>query len=79
MSNICLNFFKKTLTQTNVFAIVILKEGVIHMKKKILSYGGLILFYSVISMGVLLLNMRFSYLNEKTTVNYNEAYMAVNK
>lgn len=49
------------------------------MKKKFLEYGGLILFYSIIIMGVLLLNIRFSYLNEKTIVNYNEAYMAVNK
>lgn len=49
------------------------------MKKTILNYGGLILFYAVIIMGVLLLNMRFSYLNESTTVNYNEAYMAMNK
>ena len=49
------------------------------MKKNFLNYGGLILFYSVIIMGVLLLNMRFSYLNENTTVNYSEEYMAVNR
>ena len=49
------------------------------MKKSIVNYGGLILFYAVILAGVLLLNLRFSYLNEKSTTNYSEAYMAVNK
>lgn len=49
------------------------------MKKRFLNYGGLILFYSVIIIGVLLLNLRFSYLNEETTVNYSEQYMAVNR
>ena len=49
------------------------------MKKIMINYGGLIMFYLVIVVGVLLLNLRFSYLNENTTVNYSEEYMAVNR
>lgn len=45
------------------------------MKKMFLNFGGLILFYSVIILGVLLLNLRFSYLN---SVEGNSTYMAVN-
>lgn len=49
------------------------------MKKRIINYGGLVLFYVVIIMGILLLNMRFSYLNENTITDNNESYMAINK
>jgi len=49
------------------------------MKKTLLNIGGVILFYSVIVVGVLLLNMRFSYLNEIDNNNLNESYIAMNK
>ena len=41
------------------------------MKKMLSRFGGLILFYSVIVLGVLLLEVRFSYLNELADDNYN--------
>lgn len=49
------------------------------MKKTLMNIGGLVLFYSVIVIGVLLLNLRFSYINEISTKNINETYMAMNK
>ena len=48
------------------------------MKKKLVNVGGIILFYSVIVFGVLLLNLRFTYLNEINN-NVNENYIAMNK
>lgn len=50
------------------------------MKKKLMNVGGIILFYSVIIFGVLLLNLRFSYLNEiNSENNINNSYLAMNK
>lgn len=49
------------------------------MKKTLKNFGGLVLFYSVIIIGVLLLNIRFSYLNEITGDNINETYIAMNQ
>jgi len=48
------------------------------MKKRLINIGGLILFYSVIVTGVLLLNLRFSYLNDINNKNV-ETYIAMNK
>lgn len=48
------------------------------MKKTLNNIGGLILFYSVIVIGVLLLNMRFSYLNAVNTENIGNTYIAMN-
>lgn len=48
------------------------------MKKKLENVGGIILFYSVIVFGVLLLNLRFTYLNEINN-NINDNYIAMNK
>lgn len=48
------------------------------MKKTLVNFGGIILFYSVIIVGVLLLNMRFSYLNEINNNNLTENYIAMN-
>lgn len=39
------------------------------MKNAVLNYGGLVIFYLVIIIGVLLLNMRFSYINEIQSLN----------
>lgn len=44
------------------------------MKKTLKNFGGIILFYSVIVFGVLLLNIRFSYLNK---LNQNGNYIAM--
>jgi len=49
------------------------------MKKRLMNCGGLILFYSVIVAGVLLLNLRFSHLNDLNNTNNNETYIAMNK
>lgn len=49
------------------------------MKKTLMNIGGLILFYSVIIGGVLLLNMRFSYLNNLESEKINDTYIAMNK
>jgi len=56
-----------------------MKEGVIYMKKTLINIGGLLLFYSVIVFGVLLLNMRFSHLNNITNERINDTYIAMNK
>lgn len=49
------------------------------MKKTLKNIGGLILFYSVIFFGVLLLNLRFSYLNNVLDDNdSNINYIAMN-
>lgn len=37
------------------------------MKKTLLKYKGAILFYSILVCGILLLNVRFDYLNEHQT------------
>lgn len=44
------------------------------MKKMLKDFGGIILFYSVIILGVLLLNIRFSYLNK---LDQNGKYIAM--
>lgn len=49
------------------------------MKKRLENVGGIILFYSVIVFGVLLLNLRFTYLNEINNNNVNDNYIAMNK
>jgi len=49
------------------------------MKKTLINIGGLLLFYSVIVFGVLLLNMRFSHLNNITNERINDTYIAMNK
>lgn len=41
------------------------------MKKNLMHFGGLILFYAVIIFGVLLLEIRFAYLNELQNNNNN--------
>jgi len=48
------------------------------MKKTILNFGGIILFYSIIIVGVLLLNQRFAYLNSISNNNVNNSYVAMN-
>ena len=35
------------------------------MKKVLINYGGLLLFYGVIVLGIILINIRFNYLNDK--------------
>lgn len=49
------------------------------MKEKLMDFGGLILFYSVIILGVLLLNLRFAQLNKANDINNSETYIAMNK
>lgn len=49
------------------------------MKKTLENVGGIILFYSVIIIGVLLLNMRFEHLNNVNNNQINESYIAMNK
>ena len=49
------------------------------MKEKLMDFGGLILFYSVIILGVLLLNLRFSQLNKANDINNSETHIAMNK
>lgn len=49
------------------------------MKRKLMNVGGIILFYSVLVFGVLLLNLRFSYLNKNIETNINNSYIAMNK
>ena len=48
------------------------------MKKTLTDIGGLILFYAVIIIGVLLLNLRFAHLNNSKIININENYIAMN-
>jgi len=55
------------------------KEGVIYMKKTLTNMGGLILFYLVIIIGVLLLNLRFKHLNDIEKIEINNNYIAMNK
>ncbi len=45
------------------------------MKKKLIDFGGLILFYFVLIVGVLLLNLRFSYINDNPKYN---SYVGIN-
>lgn len=49
------------------------------MKERLMNIGGLILFYSVIIGGVLLLNLRFSHLNNINNGSGNNTYIAMNK
>ncbi len=44
------------------------------MKKTLKNFGGLILFYLVIIMGILLLNLRFNYLNKVKNLESNNIY-----
>ena len=48
------------------------------MKKTLKNYGGLILFYSVLIIGVMLLDMRFEYLNNLRNSSINNNIMAMN-
>lgn len=41
------------------------------MKKTLCKFGGLIIFYTIIVVGVLLLNLRFSYLNNNPEISFN--------
>ncbi len=49
------------------------------MKKILANVGGLLLFYSVIIIGVLILNQRFSYLNGLERANNNSVYITMNE
>jgi len=49
------------------------------MKKTLTNMGGLILFYLVIIIGVLLLNLRFKHLNDIEKIEINNNYIAMNK
>lgn len=49
------------------------------MKKTLTNIGGLILFYSVIIFGVLLLNLRFEHLNNIENYDLDNNYIAMNK
>ena len=49
------------------------------MKKTLTNIGGLILFYSVIIFGILLLNLRFEYLNNIKAIELENNYIAMNK
>lgn len=49
------------------------------MKKTLENIGGFILFYLVIVFGILLLNMRFSYLNSTKNVGNCNNCVAMNK
>ena len=66
---IFLKIIKMRLIQTNVFDNIELKERVIIMKKALINLGGIIIFYSVIVFGVIILNVRFSHLNNKDLSN----------
>ncbi len=49
------------------------------MKNIVKKFGGLILFYSVIVFGVLLLNQRFAELNELNNNDEYHDYVAMNQ
>ena len=59
------------LIQTNVSDMIRMKEGVRFMRKKLINVGVVILFYSVIIFGVILLNYRMSYLNKLDNTGSN--------
>lgn len=44
------------------------------MKKIIVNYGGIILFYLFLILCIVLLNARFSYLNSNVSKNYSYSY-----
>lgn len=48
------------------------------MKKTLTNIGGLILFYMVIVFGILLLNLRFSHLNNDVNLDIDNNYIAMN-
>ena len=54
------------------------KEGAIFMREKLMDFGGIILFYFVIILGVLLLNLRFAESNTINAKNKSETYIAMN-
>lgn len=49
------------------------------MKKTLTNIGGLLLFYAVIIIGVLFLNLRFAHLNSNAKTIESENYIAMNK
>ncbi|MBQ6687584.1 MAG: hypothetical protein IJN03_03580 [Bacilli bacterium] len=49
------------------------------MKKFMVKNFGVILFYGIIVLGVLVLNFRFSYLNNNTKNINNQSTIALNK
>lgn len=49
------------------------------MKKTLTNIGGLVLFYLVIIIGILLLNMRFEHLNNSEKSEINNNYIAMNE
>lgn len=53
------------LTRTIVWYKIKTERGVKNMKKTLLKYKGAILFYSILVCGILLLNVRFDYLNHQ--------------
>ena len=48
------------------------------MKKTFVNVGGLVIFYTIIIVGVLLLNQRFSVLNDNIDSETNNYYIAMN-
>ena len=48
------------------------------MREKLMDFGGIILFYFVIILGVLLLNLRFAEANTINAKNKSETYIAMN-
>ena len=48
------------------------------MKKSLVNVGGLLLFYSIIIGGIVLLNLRFSHLNTLNNSNINNTQIAMN-
>ena len=49
------------------------------MKEKLIDIGGIILFYLMIVLGVLLLNSRFNYVNHLNISEKSETYIAMNE
>lgn len=46
------------------------------MSKLLKKYGGLILFYTIIIVGILMLNARFRYLNNQPSNSFDEIELA---
>jgi len=76
MSNIC---SKTPLTRTNVCNILGLERGGKKMKKFMEKNCGVIMFYGIIILGVIMLNFRFSYLNNNQNINNTQNQIALNK
>ena len=49
------------------------------MKEKLIDIGGIMLFYFMIVLGVLLLNSRFNYVNNLDVLEKSETYIAMNE